>query len=338
MGKMIEKIHHAKGVLRTQTLLTIPPPVRTKSMMPSVSEEGAECVRHFEPGMNEAPKISIIIPCYNGADTIGHQLEAIGRQQSSWPCEVIVSDNGSTDGSIDVVKRLCGAFPGLIRIVDSSDRKGVAHARNAGALAAAGQYLAFVDQDDEVGDGWLLALGDALSRHDLVGCAIDFQKLNEPWLQKIRGGGQSHGLSSRAQYGPGLPWAMACTIGVKRSIHFAVGGWDERFVGGEDYCWRIQLAGTPLYFAREAVLHYRYRTTIRELWRQARLYGADEVMIYKKWGWKHSSLLSLAGWITHLLRFPRSVWSRIAFGKWMWLTGYKIGCLEGSIKYRVVYI
>ena len=60
-----------------------------------------------------------------------------------------------------------------------------------GALPATGQYLAFVDQDDEVGDGSLSAMGDALSRHDFVGCAIDFQKLNEPWLQKIRGGGQS---------------------------------------------------------------------------------------------------------------------------------------------------
>lgn len=290
--------------------------------------------------MNETPKISVIIPCYNGAETIGHQLEAIGRQQSSWPCEVIVSDNGSTDGSIDVIKRLCGAFPGLIRIVDSSDRKGVAHARNAGALAAAGQYLAFVDQDDEVGDGWLSAMGDALSRYDFVGCAMDYQKLNEPWLQKARGEGlgQRHGLPSGAQYGPGLPWAVACTIGVKRAIHRAVGGWDERFIGGEDYCWRIQLAGTPLHFAREAVLHYRYRTAILELWQQGRLYGTDEVLIYKKWRGKHSLLLSLAGWIIHLSRFPLSVWSRSGFVNWMFHTGYKIGLLEGSIKCRVLYI
>jgi DNA-binding Lrp family transcriptional regulator len=39
MGKMIERIHYVKGVLRTQTLLTIPPPVRTDSVMPSLPEE-----------------------------------------------------------------------------------------------------------------------------------------------------------------------------------------------------------------------------------------------------------------------------------------------------------
>ncbi len=66
-------------------------------------------------------KISVIIPCCDGSDTSGLQLEAIERQQSSWPCEVIVSDNGSTDGSVDVVKRLSGAFLGLIRNIDSSD-------------------------------------------------------------------------------------------------------------------------------------------------------------------------------------------------------------------------
>ena len=39
MGKIIERVHHVKGVLRTQTLLTIPPPVRTESVLPSVPEE-----------------------------------------------------------------------------------------------------------------------------------------------------------------------------------------------------------------------------------------------------------------------------------------------------------
>jgi len=39
LRKIIEKIHHVKGVLRTQTLMTIPPPVRTGTMMPSLSEE-----------------------------------------------------------------------------------------------------------------------------------------------------------------------------------------------------------------------------------------------------------------------------------------------------------
>jgi Glycosyl transferase family 2 len=71
-------------------------------------------------------------------------------------------------------------------------------ARNADALAATGQYLAFVDQDDEVGDGWLSAMGAALSRYDFVGCAIDFQKLNERGLQKTRVGGQSHTMISPA--------------------------------------------------------------------------------------------------------------------------------------------
>ena len=270
-----------------------------------------------EPAMCEAQKISIVVPCYNGAETIGSQLEAIGRQRSSWPCEVVVSDNGSTDGTIDVVDELCNRFPGLIRVVDSSDRKGVGHARNVGARAATGEYLVFVDQDDEVAEGWLAAMGEALLGDNFVGCAMDFQKLNESWLHEGRGERQRYGLQTGADFGPDLLWAVACTIGVKRSIHLAVGGWDERFVGGEDYCWRIELAGSPLHFAPQAVLHYRYRTTIGEQWRQARLYGTDEALIYKKWGGRHSSLRSLADWMVHLSRLPLSMWNRRVFGKWM---------------------
>src|SRR3712207_4277359 len=82
-------------------------------------------------------KLSVVIPCLNAASTIAVQLAALSRQ--SWPgeWEVIVADNGSTDRSRRIAESYGDRLPGL-RVVDASDRRGQAHARNLGAAAATG--------------------------------------------------------------------------------------------------------------------------------------------------------------------------------------------------------
>src|SRR3954452_8254427 len=131
----------------------------------------------YDPAAMSAPprKLSVGIPCLNAASTLGVQLAALTRQ--SWPggWEVIVADNGSTDGSREIVESYRGRLPGL-ELVDASDRRGQAHARNAGAAAASGDAFLFGDADDEVAPGWLAALGRALAVHEFVACRYDNQK------------------------------------------------------------------------------------------------------------------------------------------------------------------
>ena len=80
-------------------------------------------------------KLTVIIPCFNAANTIAVQLEALAQQHWCEPWEVIVSNNGSTDETVAIVEQYQKKLPNL-RIVDSSDQGGAAHARNVGALAA----------------------------------------------------------------------------------------------------------------------------------------------------------------------------------------------------------
>ena len=127
----------------------------------------------------DSVKLSVIIPCYNGAKTIAVQLEALAFQQWSEPWEVIIADNGSTDDSIAIVERYRHRLPHL-RIVDASARKGQPYALNVGAQAASGEALVFCDADDEVGPGWLAAMGEALSKYDFVACRFETKKLNSP--------------------------------------------------------------------------------------------------------------------------------------------------------------
>ena len=88
------------------------------------------------------PRFSIVIPAYNAATTLARAIESVRAQ--SWPAhEVIVVDDGSTDDTADVASQVGGAVR-LIRQPNS----GVSAARNAGAAAATGDWLAFLDADD----------------------------------------------------------------------------------------------------------------------------------------------------------------------------------------------
>lgn len=128
-------------------------------------------------------KLSLVIPCLNAASTITAQLEALANQDYSESWEVIISDNGSTDKTLEIVNQYKSQLPAL-NIVDSSDRRGAAHARNVGATVARGEVLLFCDADDEVAPGWMTAMAKALSKYDFVASYVDLEKLNSPYILK----------------------------------------------------------------------------------------------------------------------------------------------------------
>ena len=293
-------------------------------------------------GKRKIMKLSVIIPCFNAADTIAAQLEALADQHWSEPWEVVVSDNGSTDDSLKIVERYRERLPNL-RIVDSSDRQGSSHARNLGALVATGEVFLFCDSDDEVAPGWVAAMGEAVFRHDFVTCSLDTEKLNALWLQKSWRNGQRDGPM---QFYPlYLPCGGSCCLGVKRSLHEAVGGFDESMLAmvDIDYCWRIQLAGTKLHFVAYTAIYYRYPKKFSRMYSQMRGLGKNAAFLYKRYQhlgmprlsrpWK-TSTVALSGL---LRRLPR-IRSKQDLAVWVRAFGLYVGRLQGSIKNRVIYI
>lgn len=287
-------------------------------------------------------KLSVIIPCFNAADTIAVQLEALANQQWSEEWEVIVSDNGSTDNSMEIVKGYQNRLPNL-RIADASDRRGQAHARNIGARLAVGELLVFCDADDEVAPGWLAAMGEALSKYDFAACRIDIEKLNSPWVRKNRRSPQQDDIQ-KYNYPSYLPHAGGSTIGVKRRLHQAVGGFDESMVLLEDtdYCWRIQRKGVEFHFVPEAVIHVRLRDTIKGIYRQAIGYGEYNVKIYKKYlslGMPRLTgkqmFYSWKGFVMGFIKNIMRIHDKGDVAYWAWQFGWYLGRLKGSIKYRI---
>ncbi|MFD4183941.1 glycosyltransferase family 2 protein, partial [Rhodococcus sp. NPDC058514] len=95
-------------------------------------------------------RVSVVIAALNVVDVIDVQLTALAEQEYDGDLEVVVGDNGSTDG----LRAHLEGHPlreqlGL-RWVDASGARGVSHARNVGVAAATGDFIAFCDADDRV--------------------------------------------------------------------------------------------------------------------------------------------------------------------------------------------
>jgi GT2 family glycosyltransferase len=297
-----------------------------------------------EAQAGQRPKLSVVLPCRNGAATIAGQLEALAAQSWDGPWEVVVADNGSTDESMRIVEGYRDRFPEL-RVVDASERPGLAPALNAGVRGANGDAVAFVNDDDEVAEGWLAAMARALEQHDLVAGLLEYDRLNQPWAIDVRGRPQEDGL---AEWGflDYLPFACCATIGVRRPLHEAVGGFDEGMVpAGEDmdYCWRLQLAGAGFHLVPDAVTHYRLRHSIRSLFRQGLAYGEGHALAYRK----HRRLglpraerpwrRGVRAWLGLVKRLAL-VRSKTQLALFVWHVGLRAGLIRGSVKHRVVFL
>ncbi|OZD14201.1 hypothetical protein CH253_23875 [Rhodococcus sp. 06-156-3C] len=223
--------------------------------------------------------VSVIIPVRNGLPHLDVQLTALAALDYDGTFEVVVSDNGSTDGLREHLDEVTVPFP--LRWVDSSGTRGVSHARNVGIDAARGQFLAIVDADDAVHPNWLTALTHAASNYDAIGGAIEVSTLNSPEVATWRDIPPAGQLFAT----PYLPYAPGSNFAMWRRVVDIVGYFDEDFVGGGDdvdYSWRIQQAGMSLGHAPDAVVAYRLRSTLRETFRQGTSYGRTVCLLTRK--------------------------------------------------------
>ena len=117
--------------------------------------------------MSPTPRVSIVMPTYNRKDTIKRAIDSVLQQRfADW--ELVIVDDGSTDGTKDLV---AGIDPRVRLIVQ--ENRGVAGARNRALAAARGSLIAFLDSDDAPSDlaGWAVVRvdGNVLLRSERAG-------------------------------------------------------------------------------------------------------------------------------------------------------------------------
>jgi glycosyltransferase involved in cell wall biosynthesis len=281
-------------------------------------------------------RISVVIPVRNAGATLCDQLDALAAQTYSGAWEIVIADNGSTDGATTRVPWGRADVP--IRVVDASQRAGSSYARNRGAAEADGDFLVFCDADDVVVPGWLDAMAGGARDFDAVTGPQEASVINAPDVQSWR-----PPRATVLQRGGFLPFAPSCNLGVWAEVYQRTNGFNEAYPQAHDveWSWRAQLEGCTLGFAENAIVHYRYRSTIRGVARQAYLSGLDSARLYRDYrsrGMKRPRLLrSMRVWLWLVARSPYLA-SRSQRGIWVRRAGEAWGRLRGSARFRVVFL
>lgn len=253
---------------------------------------------------SETPMISIILKVYNGEDTLAEALDSLVPQCVGHECEIILSDNGSTDRTREIFTEYSRRFAGVpMRIIDASQRRNKSYALNTGIREAQGERLLFLDADDTVAPGWLEAMARALVSAPLVAARIDAGPLNPEWIHAIRPNSQDRGLDTLSQE-PFCVHAGGATLGFHRHVFEAVGDFDEtmKCLEDTDFCIRAHLQGFTIAFVPNAVYNYRYRHTLEGIQSQARDYAQYLTLLRKRYA-NNSSLFVLRPWLSLGLEF-----------------------------------
>ena len=196
----------------------------------------------------------MVIPAYNAEDCIARAISSV-LAQTLPPHEIVIVDDGSTDGTADIAKRFAG-----VRVL-SQLRAGASQARNAGIRACNGEIVAFLDADDE----WLESkLEKQLDLHQGQDIALSFCRSNEFDEQGNELGDTFRDLAPRR----GNVWRdllatnfiATPTVMASRENLVALGGFDTRLKVGEDQDMWIRLARLgPVDFVDDSLVRVHLR-------------------------------------------------------------------------------
>ncbi len=231
--------------------------------------------------------ISVIIPCCNQLTYTKLCIESVLRH-SREPFELIVVDNGSTDGT----KEYLAAVPhGKIRC-GFADNRGFAIACNEGMRAASGKYLVLLNNDTIVTDGWLEGLTDcdAGLAGPVSNCARGVQQIpvNYGHVNDIGAFAAKRRTDYAGRFMQTDRLGGFCLM-IRRDVYERIGGLDERFGLGffedDDYCVRALHAGFLLNIALDVFIHHFGNKTIEGLGIDARALMTENLERFRdKWG------------------------------------------------------
>lgn len=206
---------------------------------------------------------SIIIPCFNNLRYTRECLKHLARNTKD-PYELILVDNGSTDGTACFVKKHAKA-----RLIQNRDNLGFAKAINQGMRAARGEYVIWLNNDVIVTPGWLESLIACAERSPKIGAVgpctnetVGYQKVaRAPYRgdKQLYRFSQAWALKNSARTIAAHRLVGFCLL-LKREVIKQVGLLDNRFGLGcyedYDYCLRVRQAGYDLACALDVFVHH----------------------------------------------------------------------------------
>lgn len=253
--------------------------------------------------MNSLKFISVVIPTYNRSSLLKPCLDSLASQ--TYPkshYEVIVVDDGSTDGTEDFMREYAKRLEINITYY-RQENSGPAKARNNGIRLARGEFVAFTDDDCEADRNWLMEIMKEFTSDDIAGVGgmvdsknndmlsqyIDYYRLLQPPTE-----------DGCVKY---LVTANAC---YRRKVLLDVNGFSEEIKnpGGEDpdLSYKIKSLGYKFGFNPDSIVIHNHKQNIKSFYRTLYNYGRGNRFLWEKWE-DRSSKKALKAPIIEILRW-----------------------------------
>jgi GT2 family glycosyltransferase len=215
--------------------------------------------------------ISVIIPARNAGATLEACLGSIREASAkTGPVELLVADNGSTDATAAIAKRLGAtvlSVPGLR----------VSAVRNRAARTAQAPLLAFVDADHRVGPAWFEAVRNAFADTSIVAAGAEYVAPDDAtWVQRT--------YDRLRLHRPGrhdVTWLPSGNLAIRADVFQRIGGFDESLETCEDVdlCRRLVVTGRLVADEALASVHYGDPRTLRAVYAGEKWRGRDNLRV-----------------------------------------------------------
>jgi GT2 family glycosyltransferase len=246
----------------------------------------------------DLPTITVVVVNLNGKDLLVPCLDSLERQTYDPDLvEVILIDNASTDGSVELVRT---RYP-RVRVIVNDVNVGFSPAVNQAAKIAGGEYLALLNNDAEADPNWLAAGAAYLQGHDEVGCVASLILRDDRVTIDYAGSamaynGMGYALHNTlpAMAAPGYAertlFASGGAMITPTEVFIDTGGFDETyfaFFEDVDYGWRLWVLGYETHFVPASKVFHRHHGTIKRFGYARERYLLERnalATIYKNYG------------------------------------------------------
>lgn len=283
-------------------------------------------VAHFD--------VTVAVCFANSSDTIAETVGSLVHQADAPPFELLLVSNGTSDDSVAIAEAASHGLP--VRVIRCDSVGYDSNARNVSMVETAGDKLLFLDADDTVGPDYVATMALALDDAPLVTSMWDTSVLNPDRPRAVANEGTTTLLPLDKA---GWTYAGAGTLGVRREVTSAIGGFDPalRYAANNEWCFRAFAAGFEMVAVPDAFVHVRHRA---DLWggvRQRYRWGLWEVAaerVASAYGLPRTSLESTARRYLALARSSLRI--RTSQNVFFFLLGlsHATGRTTGSVRFR----